>query len=199
MDDVTELGLRDRKKAATRAALGAAAARLARARGIEAVTADAIAAEAGVSTRTFHNYFASKEEAVLEHLDALLQNWLQRLRDRPSDEHVWDAIEAAALEVVAEIDDFDELCAMFELVEQSPALVSRSIEMQTRTAPLLVETIAERSGRHAGTDIYPALLNYCAVAAIRASIDLWVAGTSGAQSPEELIRAAFDRLRQGIS
>ena len=194
-----ELGLRDRKKAATRAALGAAAARLARDRGIEAVTAEAIAAEAGVSTRTFHNYFASKEEAVLGHLEALLQNWLERLRNRPSDEHVWDSIEAAALEVVAEIDNFDELCAMFELVEQSPALVSRSVEMQTRTAPLLVETIAERSGRDAGTDIYPALLNYCAAAAIRASIDLWMAGTSGAQSPEELIRAAFDRLRQGIS
>lgn len=194
-----EPGLRDRKKAATRAALVAAAARLSRERGIEAVTAEAIAAEAGVSTRTFHNYFASKEEAVLEYLEGLLRKWLDRLRDRPAGEHVWDSIEAAALEVAAEIDYFDELCAMCELVEQSPALISRSIEIHTRTGPMMVEAIAARAGCDADSDIYPALLNYCAVAAIRAAIDLWRSGNSGAQSPEELIRAAFDRLRQGIS
>ena len=143
--------------------------------------------------------FASKEEAVLEYLEGLLRKWLDRLRDRPAGEHVWDSIEAAALEVAAEIDYFDELCAMCELVEQSPALISRGIEIHTRTGPMMVEAIAARAGCDADTDIYPALLNYCAVAAIRAAIDLWRSGNSGAQSPEELIRAAFDRLRQGIS
>ncbi len=40
------------------------AAALAREHGLHTVTADAIAARADVSTRTFHNYLAGKEEAI---------------------------------------------------------------------------------------------------------------------------------------
>ena len=57
-------GLRERKKAATRRALGLAAMRLAIERGLDNVLIEDIAAAAGVSTRTFNNYFASKYEAI---------------------------------------------------------------------------------------------------------------------------------------
>ena len=43
---------------------------LASARGLDAVTADDIAAAANVSVRTFHNYSGSKEEALAVMLDA---------------------------------------------------------------------------------------------------------------------------------
>ncbi|HEY5017289.1 MAG TPA: helix-turn-helix domain-containing protein, partial [Streptosporangiaceae bacterium] len=57
-------GLRERKKLATRQALGAAAMRLAIERGLENVLVEDIAAAADVSPRTFNNYFASKYEAI---------------------------------------------------------------------------------------------------------------------------------------
>ena len=57
-------GLRERKKVATRHALGVAAMRLAIERGLENVLVEDIAEAAGVSTRTFNNYFASKYEAI---------------------------------------------------------------------------------------------------------------------------------------
>src|ERR1700684_3472572 len=57
-------GLRERKKLATRQALGAAAMRLAVERGLENVFVEDIAAAADVSPRTFNNYFASKYEAI---------------------------------------------------------------------------------------------------------------------------------------
>src|SRR5215470_11800140 len=57
-------GLRERKKLATRQALGMAAMRLAIERGLDNVLVEDIAEAAGVSARTFNNYFASKYEAI---------------------------------------------------------------------------------------------------------------------------------------
>jgi AcrR family transcriptional regulator len=59
------VGLRERQKRARREALVDAAQRLVQAHGYDAVTVEEIAAEAGVSTRTFFNYFETKEDAVL--------------------------------------------------------------------------------------------------------------------------------------
>jgi len=61
------LGLRERKKRARREALIDATHRLVAEHGLDAVTVDAICEEAGVSVRTFFNYFETKDDAVLGH------------------------------------------------------------------------------------------------------------------------------------
>nr|WP_249667494.1 TetR/AcrR family transcriptional regulator [Cellulomonas fengjieae] len=61
------LGLRERKKLARREALIDATHRLVAEHGLDAVTVEAICEEAGVSTRTFFNYFETKDDAVLGH------------------------------------------------------------------------------------------------------------------------------------
>lgn len=58
-------GLRERKKQATREALRTAALRLALERGPENVRVDDIAEAAGVSPRTYNNYFSSREQAIV--------------------------------------------------------------------------------------------------------------------------------------
>lgn len=57
--------LRARKKAETWSAIHEAAAGLALEHGLEGATVEAIATAAGVSPRTFFNYFPAKEDAVL--------------------------------------------------------------------------------------------------------------------------------------
>src|SRR4051812_22365493 len=56
---------RERRKRATRRALRAAILELGMERGLDAVRIDEIAERAGVSTRTFFNYFDTKEDAAL--------------------------------------------------------------------------------------------------------------------------------------
>ena len=63
--DVAELGLRERKRLATRRAIQLAALRLVKGRGLDAVTIDDISRDADVSPRTFFNYFESKEAALV--------------------------------------------------------------------------------------------------------------------------------------
>jgi AcrR family transcriptional regulator len=68
----SEPGLRERKRSETRAKLEMAAVTLAAREGIEHATLDAICEVAGVSTRTFFNYFDSKEDAILGLKDAAI-------------------------------------------------------------------------------------------------------------------------------
>src|SRR6476619_2608902 len=65
MTEPTSPRLRERKKAETWTALHDAAASLALQRGVEQTTVEAIAESAGVSPRTFFNYFRAKEDAIL--------------------------------------------------------------------------------------------------------------------------------------
>lgn len=58
-------GLREAKKARTRASLALSALELAAEVGLQATTVDAIATRADVSARTFFNYFDSKDDAVV--------------------------------------------------------------------------------------------------------------------------------------
>lgn len=66
-----ELGLRERKRRATRRAIQLAVIDLVSERGLEGATVDEISRRADISPRTFFNYFASKEDAVIGELPQL--------------------------------------------------------------------------------------------------------------------------------
>ncbi|WP_461037723.1 TetR family transcriptional regulator [Streptomyces mayteni] len=64
-DEGQHLGLRGRRRRATRRALSEAAPRLAVERGLDKVLVEDVAAVVGVSPRTFNNYFSNEQEAVV--------------------------------------------------------------------------------------------------------------------------------------
>ncbi|MGA9872065.1 MAG: TetR family transcriptional regulator [Rhodococcus sp. (in: high G+C Gram-positive bacteria)] len=192
-------GLRDQKKAATRDALGLAAVTLAKARGLDSVTADAIAAEAGVSTRTFHNYFANKEEAVLHHIEASALEWFEMLRERPADEPIWDSLRHVGVSVVTDPErDLAETFAVAQLVEATPAVMARKLEVHHSLTRVLGEAIAERTGTDIDRDLYPNLLQVAVGNAVTAALTIWINNPAGDLSPKQLVEDAFDQLQAGL-
>lgn len=75
------MGLRERKKAATRAEIGRQALRLVREHGYEVTTTEQIAAAANVSPSTFFRYFPTKAEAIL--IEDVFPRVFARFMDQP--------------------------------------------------------------------------------------------------------------------
>ncbi len=86
--------LRDRKREQTRRALAAAAYAIVRDEGVDAVTADAVADRAGVSRRTFFNYFPSVESVLTASISDFFVALSARLDERPLEEDVLVSVRA---------------------------------------------------------------------------------------------------------
>ena len=91
---------RDQQKEETRLDLAIAAFELARAEGLANVRVPQIAEAAGVSPRTFNNYFPSKEAAIVWPTTLRAARLASDLAERPADEPLADALEPLVLAAV---------------------------------------------------------------------------------------------------
>jgi AcrR family transcriptional regulator len=191
-------GLRERKKQATREALSWAALRLVVERGWDGVLVEDIAAAAGVSPRTFNNYFSSKAEAIaFRHLDRFRQ-LADVLRERPAEEPLWDALRAAALAVIAphEGPPPDGWTAGVRLMTAHPAMIAEYTKASVDGEQVLAEAIADRIGR--ADPIYPRLVAAAVSAATRIASDEWLrVERPGSIGP--IVLAALDRFATGLA
>src|SRR5262249_23725595 len=147
-DGTPHPGLRERKKLATRQALGQAALRLAVERGLDDVTVEDIAAEANVALRTFRNYFATKYDAICAlGTDRALRIGAAR-RSRPADEPLWDAITRPLVEHYDGADRAPgrDWITNLRQVTGHPAIRGEYLKTTAAMQRALAGGIAERSG-----------------------------------------------------
>jgi AcrR family transcriptional regulator len=169
-------GLRERKKVATRHALGVAAMRLATERGLDNVLVEDIAEAAGVSARTFNNYFASKYEAICALAFDRAMRIGMTLSERPAAEPIWQAITNAVMSEYGTADRAldEEWMAGVRLVTSAPALRGEYLKVQAMTQYSLAEAIAVRLGANPAASMFPRILAAAVTAAIQAGLDRWL-------------------------
>ena len=165
-------GLRERKKLATREALCQAAMRLALTQGVENVRVPDIAAEAGVSPRTYNNYFSSVPEAVCALAADRARGLGDALRNRPPREPLAEAIKNAMLAIepgsgTGTAKDFVRMIMM------TPALRGEFFKSVIVRENSLAEAIAERIGSPPG-DLFPRLLASTYCGATRVIVHRWL-------------------------
>lgn len=203
MPESAATGLREQKKLDTRRALSDAALQLAFDRGgLDAVTREEIAALAGVSLRTFNNYFSGKYEALAYRIAERMQRSVATFRSRPADEPLWTSIIVAVTgtleEEMVDITGADLIPDRRELVEVRKLLMRTEVR---NAVPQIhyqdwVAAIAERTGL-GPDDMYPRLV----VAVVRAIGDTAMEAYANADPPvsiTQLMREGFAAVMAGL-
>ncbi len=142
-------GLRERKKARTRASIREHALRLFREQGYHATTVEQIAAAAEVSPSTFFRYFPTKEDVVLQ--DDMDTRMVEALERQPAELGPLTAFRAATREVFASYSaaDLDLLQENMTLTLSVPEVRARALDEFARTIAVVSEALAKRAGRPA--------------------------------------------------
>src|SRR4051812_20849926 len=126
--------LRESKKRETRQRISNVATELFFARGFDAVTVDEIAVAANVSKMTVFNYFARKEDLMLDREDDLKLVFVREaLRDRPRGQSPGDALRRLVDKLRAERHPYtgidSQVAGWWRVVAASPSLKARLREI----------------------------------------------------------------------
>jgi len=141
------MGLRERKKARTRAAIRTEAMRLFRERGYAATTIEQIAAAADISPATFFRYYPTKEDVVLQDdLDLLLP---EAVEAQPPSLGPIAAVRAAVAQALSPMGpaDLDRLQETITLSASVPEIRARAADEFTRTIEVMAAPLARRARR----------------------------------------------------
>jgi AcrR family transcriptional regulator len=157
-----ELGLRERKRRATKTAIQQAALRIAIDEGLGAVTVDEISRRADISPRTFFNYFTSKDQALLgedptlpsdDSIDAFVAGL-------PSGDLMSDVGELLAHSTQELIEDRELMPERQQVLKENPQLFGQRMasmkEFQAHLAAVIVRRLAAEEPGDAPVTVDPA-------------------------------------------
>lgn len=183
--------LRTRHKEATREAIGSAALRLALEQGphgLALVRVPDIAEAAGVSPRTYNNYFSSREEAICAFQADRARLLGDALRARPAGEPLREAVTEAVVEHFTRPEP-DR--AGLRMIMSTPELEGEALKAFTMAEAPLAEAIAERAGAVAD-DLFPQVTAAAVAGAIRVAGRHWLSPGSG--SFDTVLRRALSHV-----
>ena len=154
-DSASTSGIEQRKRR-TRRALTKHARRLTIDHGLHGFTVEQVCELAGVSRRTFFNYFASKEEAIVGPPDGSHHEAFDAFRAaRPGgatglSASLVDDLVALAVELIGEFDDVDEFDDPRLVIAREPQLLGAFIGAGATADREFAELVGEREGLPAG-------------------------------------------------
>jgi AcrR family transcriptional regulator len=188
-----QAGLRERKKARTRASLREHALRLFREQGYQATTIEQIAAAAEVSPSTFFRYFPTKEDLILQ--DDMDVRMLEAFSRQPVGLAPVAAIRAATKEALTSFgyEDMAQIRETIRLTLTVPEIRIRAMDEFARTIEVIAEAIGKRVGRPPGDMAVRTLAG--AVVGVIMSVTIPWQERMLEQSPEEM----FTRIDEALA
>ncbi|HET7015382.1 MAG TPA: TetR family transcriptional regulator [Streptosporangiaceae bacterium] len=187
-------GLRERKKARTRASIREHALRLFREQGYDATTVDQIADAAEISPSTFFRYFPTKEDVVLQDDFDILA--VGSFLEQPPELSLVAAFRAATKETLASVSE-SELAGLQDttaLIMNVPELRARAMDEYSRTINVIASAAAQRTGRSVDD---PAVMTAAGaiIGVIMAATLPWKGLADGDMTPTDM----FDRIDAALA
>jgi len=174
----SQLGLRERRRRQTSADIRGAVVRLAQARGWDKVTIEEICVQAGISTRTFFNYFPNKEAAIAygpSDLPVELAAEFVAAGPAPYSVVLAELITLAAHHLGDMPPEREQAACMLDLAKTTPAVLAAFLAELERFQTHLTDIVARRQGMRSDDEI-PALISALALTAVRSGIERWSSG-----------------------
>lgn len=166
---------RELNKAATRQAITEAALQLLRSNGPGNFTVEDIADAAGISRRTFFNYFASTEAAIASVTHGFLDHALKQFRLRPAGEPILDSAREA-LVALADPMTVAPMAELFSLTQENRQMARSELEAWDHCTEQIIDAARERLDRQPGAEIDELYLRALAGSVIscgKAAMDVW--------------------------
>src|SRR5246127_418302 len=173
-----QVGLRERRRRQTSADIRDAAVRLALERGFDKVTIEEICAEAGISTRTFFNYFPNKESAIAygpSDIPPELVADFVAAGPAPYSVVLAELISLAAHHLRDAPPKREQAVAMLELAKTTPAVLAAFLSDLERFQNQLSDIVVRRQAMQPDDEI-PGLIAALALTAVRSGIERWAGG-----------------------
>lgn len=185
----------------TREALRRAALVRFLAQGVENTSAEQIAADAGVSLRTFYRHFASKHDLLFADYDAGLQWFRAALAERSADEPLIESVLAAIM--ASPYDDWAVVRAAALRAQEldSDRIVRHMRQVEAEFADAIEDHLTRHGAPAPGTDerMHITVTARCIAAAVFGAMEVWMLGDDRSLPElDRLCRAALKSLRTGL-
>ncbi len=186
----------------TREALRQAAVVRFLAQGVEDTSAEQIAADAGVSLRTFYRHFTSKHDLLFADYTGL--NWFRAALDaRPNDEPIIDSVQSAIFAFPYDVEAVTKIATLRGGDLDQGRIVRHIRDVQADLANAIEAQLERRSrpaDRTSDARLRITVAARCIAAAVFGAMEAWMVGDD--RSLGELARMshmALESLRDGIS
>jgi AcrR family transcriptional regulator len=185
----------------TREALREAALVRFLAQGVEGTSAEQIAADAGVSLRTFYRHFASKHDLLFADYDAGLHWFRAALAARSTDESIIESVQSAILAFPYDVGAVPEIASLRAQELDAGRIVRAIRQVEAEFAEAIEEHLTGDNPPAPGTDqrMHITVTARCIAAAVFGAMEVWML-SEDRSLPElaRLCRAALESLHKGI-
>lgn len=169
--------------------------------GLEETSAEQIAADAGVSLRTFYRHYTSKHDLLFADYDAGLQWFRAALAEQSGEESIIESVHAAVMSAPYDVDAVAKI-AELRARELDPGRIVRHIrQVEADFAEAVEEYLTRSDPPSAGTDerLRITVTARCISAAVFGAMEVWMLDENRSV-PElaRLCRTALESVSEGF-
>ena len=170
------------------------------AQGVDDTSAEQIAADAGVSLRTFYRHFTSKHELLFADYDAGLEWFRAALQARSPDEPILQSVQSAIDASPYDPEAVAQIAALRAKELDAGRIVRHTRQVEAEFADAIADQLSETTApTTVGERLRIIVTARCIAAAVFGAMEMWMVGDDRSLGQlQHLSRTALESLRDGI-